>query len=105
MVKSDFKDLVTKKDFTENIEGLRTDMKADIESLRIATKADIENLRVSTKKDMVDLRKDMGKMENRIVNKIINKLNIVINYFDRSHLSLDKRVTRIEGHLGFTSTG
>lgn len=93
MVNNDFNNLVTKKDLTENIEGLRTDMKADIESLR-----------VSTKKDMVDLRKDMRKMENRIVNKIIKKLNIVINYFDRSNLSLDKRVTRIERHLGFTST-
>jgi len=52
----------------------------------------------STKKDIYDLRIDVRKMEKRLMKKI----NMVIDYFDKGNIDLEKRVTKIENHLGFT---
>jgi len=55
------------------------------------------------KEDLVSkdyLRKELKLQGNRIVNKIIKKLNIVINGFDRLYLNHEKRIRKVEQNLG-----
>ena len=47
------------------------------------------------KKQLQPLRKDISKIKR--------DLKMIANYFDREYLDHDKRITKIEKHLGFPS--
>lgn len=47
-----------------------------------------------------DLKRELKLTENRLMNKIIKKLNVVINGFDRMYLGQEKRIRGVEQHLG-----
>ena len=55
------------------------------------------------KEDLISkgyLRKELKLQENRIINKMIKKLNIVINGFDLLGLNHEKRIRKVEQNLG-----
>jgi hypothetical protein len=58
-----------------------------------------------TKKDFASLatKKDLKMSENRVVNKIVKKLNIVAEYFDKETMDLKRRTERLEKHTGLVN--
>jgi hypothetical protein len=60
----------------------------------LATKKDLENYPTKI---------DMKKMENRLVNRIVKKLNIIADHFDRRVTKLEDRTERLEIHTGMVT--
>ena len=71
----------------------------------ISVSPDIKGL----KKDVSGLKKDVGglKKDMTVVKKDVKEIKkdikTVVDYFDRRHLETDKRVEKIELHLGLPS--
>lgn len=58
------------------------------------TKTDLQQIRGVVQEEISPLKKSLTKIEK--------KLDKTIDYFDNAHLSLKKRVIRVETHLGIT---
>lgn len=94
ITKKDLDNLVTKDLLKESLKPLAT--KKDLE--KFVTK---DELKISLQP--MASKKDLKMSENRIVNKIVNKINIVADFFDKKTMDLERRTERLEKHTRIVS--
>jgi len=89
--------LEIKKEIKSEVDPLRKDLqvlKSDVTEI----KKDVEGL----KSDVTDIKKDVEGLKSDVT-EIKKDVKVLISFFDRQHVTLRKRVDKIEDHLGLTS--
>ena len=90
--------MLTKSDLKEFRKIVREEVESESQNLKLELQGDIKISQMRILNEIGELKNRLKNLEIK-VDKIQKDLKIVVSFFDKEELRLQKRITRMEEHL------